>query len=115
MEVNCYVCHSPTAGHDERIAPPMIAVKKHYLTEGVTKEQFIKNIEGFIENPNVDDAKMYGAVNRFGVMPKANYSEGIIAQIADYIYDFELEEPEWFQDHFNKGKSKGEGRGKRKH
>ena len=28
METNCYVCHSPTASHDNRIGPPMVAIKK---------------------------------------------------------------------------------------
>ena len=32
METNCYVCHSPTASMEDRIGPPMIAVKKHYIS-----------------------------------------------------------------------------------
>ena len=111
LEVNCYVCHSPSAGHDDRIAPPMIAVKKHYLTEGVTKEEFIKSIQDFMKNPNADDAKMFGAVKRFGVMPKASYPEETITQIADYIYDNDIEQPEWFDEHFDQGKGKGKGQG----
>lgn len=109
MEINCNVCHSPTASHDSRIAPPMIAVKKHYLNEGITKKEFIKSIQSFMKNPNESDSKMPGAVRRFGVMPKANYPEATITLIAEYIYDYEIEQPEWFEDHFKQGHGKGNG------
>jgi len=32
LETNCYSCHSPDAGHESRIAPPMAAIKKHYTS-----------------------------------------------------------------------------------
>lgn len=114
MEINCYVCHSPTASHDDRIAPPMIAVKEHYLSEGTTKKEFIKSIQNFMKNPNEDDSKMPGAVRRFGVMPKANYPEATITLIAEYIHDYEIEQPEWFEDHFEQGQGHGNGKGKGK-
>lgn len=112
LKINCYVCHSPTASEEDRIAPPMIAVKKHYLMGGISKEDFIKSIQDFMKNPNAEDAKMYGAVKRFGVMPKANYPEGTITQIADYIYDNDIEQPEWFEEHFKQGHGQGKGHGK---
>ena len=113
MEINCYVCHRPSERHDNRIAPPMIAIKKHYINDDTSKEQFIKTIQTWIKNPNKDDAKMYGAVRRFGVMPKTPFPEATIQQIADYMFDNNIEQPEWFEDHFNeeKGKRKGQGKG----
>ncbi len=113
MEINCYVCHSPTTNQGDRVGPPMIAIKKHYISDDTTKEEFIKNIQDWIKNPNENDAKMFGAVRRFGVMPKTLYPEETIAQIADYVFDNDIEQPEWFEDHFNeeKGKHKGEGKG----
>lgn len=114
METNCYVCHSPTASHDDRIGPPMIAIKKHYIDDETTKEQFIADMKAWIKNPNETDAKMRGAVRRFGVMPKQAFPEETIEKIADYMYDFEIDQPEWFEDHFNeeKGKHNGNGQGK---
>ena len=113
METNCYACHSPSASHDDRIAPPMIAIKKHYINDETTKEEFIAAMQTWIKNPIEDDAKMFGAVNRFGVMPKTPYSEETIKQIADYMFDFDIEQPEWFEAHFNqeKGKRNGQGMG----
>lgn len=114
METNCYVCHSPTASHDDRIAPPMVAIKKHYIDDKTTKEEFIADMKAWIKNPNETDAKMRGAVRRFGVMPKQVFPEETIEKIADYMYDFEIDQPEWFEDHFNeeKGKHNGNGQGK---
>ncbi len=112
MEVNCYVCHSPTASHDDRIAPPMVAIKKHYLGEDITKAEFIRDILSYVENPNETDSRMPGAVRRFGVMPKANYPEKTVEQIADYIYHYDIEQPEWFDDHVKEQMGKGQGHGK---
>ncbi len=120
METNCYVCHSPTASHDDRIGPPMIAIKRHYIDSNTTKEEFIASMQAWIKNPNEADAKMTGAVRRFGVMPKTPYPEATIEKIAEYMYDFEIDQPDWFEDHFNemnpgvRGKGMGKGRGQGK-
>jgi cytochrome c2 len=104
MEANCYVCHSPSASHDDRIGPPMIAIKKHYLNQGITKDQFTEAMQAWIKNPNAEDAKMFGAVKRFGVMPKQSFPEKTIKQIADYMFDYDIEQPKWFESHFNNRK-----------
>ena len=116
METNCYICHSPSATEENRIGPPMIAIKKHYINDTTTKEEFVASMQEWIKNPNEEDARMYGAVKRFGVMPKQAFPEETIAKIADYMFDFEIEQPEWFEDHFNNknGKHKGQGMGKGK-
>ncbi|WP_178988682.1 c-type heme family protein [Winogradskyella schleiferi] len=111
METNCYICHSPTATEDIRIGPPMIAIKKHYKNDNTTKEEFIASMQAWIKNPNEEDARMFGAVKRFGVMPKQAFPEETIAQISEYMYDFEIEQPEWFEAHFNKERGNGQGMG----
>ncbi len=86
-ETLCYTCHSPNAEHDTRLAPPMMAVKKHYIKGTTSQEEFTENLKSWVANPNEADAKMFGAVKRFGVMPKANFNEQDIDQIADYLYN----------------------------
>ena len=101
METNCYLCHSPNASENEgRVAPPMIAVKSRYLMDYKSKEEFVKAIVNFAENPNEDDAKMFGAVKKFGVMPKQVIPHNSIAQIADFMYEYQIEEPSWFKAHW---------------
>ncbi|PWK18512.1 c-type heme family protein [Xanthomarina spongicola] len=114
METNCYLCHSPTATMEDRIGPPMIAIKKHYISDNITKEEFIADIQKWILNPNEADAKMVGAVKKFGVMPKTPYPEETINQIADYMFNNDIEQPEWFEDHFNEERGMGKGKGKGK-
>ena len=111
LETQCYICHSPVLKHDDRVAPPMIAIKKHYINDDVSKEEFIKSMQNWIKNPTKENAKMFGAVRRFGLMPKQAYPEETIKQIADYLYDNEIEKPEWFDEHHNKEKGKGRGKG----
>ncbi len=100
MENNCYVCHNPKTAEDAMIAPPMVAVKMHYISEGTSKEEFIGAMVEWAKNPSEEKSKMPGAVKKFGLMPYQFYPEETIVQIADYMFDNEIEEPEWFDAHY---------------
>ncbi|WP_281778149.1 c-type heme family protein [Croceibacter atlanticus] len=110
METKCYVCHNPSTDHDSRIAPPMVAIKSHYLNDDTSKDEFINSVWNFVEQPSKDKTKMRGAVKRFGVMPYQPFSEEDIKLISDYMYDFEIDEPAWFKEHIEE-----ESNGKMKH
>ena len=47
MLQNCYTCHNPETAEDNRLAPPMIAVKRHYLDASDSKEEFIAAFTAF--------------------------------------------------------------------
>ncbi len=111
MEDKCYICHDATTSEDNRLAPPMIAVKMHYLKGGATKNEFINDFLDWSRKPTLEKSKMRGAVKRFGVMPYLSYPEEEIKQIADYIYDNEIDQPEWFEEHYKKNHGKGKGMG----
>lgn len=107
METHCYVCHSPNAAENEgRIAPPMVAIKAHYMENDASKEKFVAEIVAFTTHPTEDKAKLNGAVKRFGVMPSQKFPEGVVEQIAEFMYEYQIEEPSWFNDHW---KDKGFG------
>jgi mono/diheme cytochrome c family protein len=101
LSTGCYVCHSPTAPENGRLAPPMEAVKRRYSMAEKTEADFVKAIVGFASNPTMDASRMPGAVNQFGVMPPLAYSEAELTAIATYIYRNELPKPDWFEDHYN--------------
>lgn len=116
METKCYVCHNPSTNHDGRIAPPMVAIKSHYLTDATTKEEFADAIREFVQQPSEENSKMRGAVRRFGVMPYQPFNEEEIRQIADYMYEYKIDEPEWFKKHIEEesnGKMKYRNDGKK--
>jgi len=102
METHCYLCHSPIANENQgRIAPPMVAIKARYIDrEGYNKAEFIENVKAFVANPTEDKALMYGAVKKHGLMPKQAFPEGSIEKIAAFMYDYQIEEPEWFKAHW---------------
>src|SRR5690606_1629155 len=92
MQQQCNHCHSPTAGETSgRIAPPMIAVKAHYLEKYPERSAFIDAIKRFTEKPSIENALLENAVKRFGLMPYQKYSEESIEAIAAYLYDYKIE------------------------
>lgn len=106
LEQRCLFCHNPSASEQSRIAPPMIAIKAHYLNEESTKESFFNDIKIFLDKPKVDNAKLKGAVRRFGLMPYQKINEQDLRLITDYLFSHKIEEPEWFKSHWDKKHSK---------
>tara|TARA_R110000868_G_scaffold145181_4_gene365257 strand:+ start:34189 stop:35175 length:987 start_codon:yes stop_codon:yes gene_type:complete len=107
METKCYVCHNPNASENTRIAPPMIAVKKHYIDENTTEDEFIRAIIAWTNKPAIENSKMPGAIRRFGIMPYQSYSEKDLREIASYMYAYTIDQPEWFEEHFEQEKNRG--------
>ena len=101
FKTNCYACHNPSApSHDAIVAPPMAAIKHRYSREFQSKNAFVEAIINFTTEPSPEKARMKGALRRFNVMPKPVTSEADIRKIAAYIYENDIEEPEWFAEHF---------------
>lgn len=123
MKENCYVCHNPnTKSHDDLLAPPFKGVKMHYMREYDTKEGFVNAVVEWVQHPSEDKALMKGAVDKFKVMPPLPLETSEIEKIANYIYENEVEQPEWMPEHMKemqgkgmmKGMGKGNGNGKHK-
>ncbi|SDQ19498.1 c-type heme family protein [Flagellimonas zhangzhouensis] len=101
MEAKCYLCHNPEVPENgQRIAPPMIAVKAHYLDVFKTKADFVQGVVDFVKAPSEDNTQMRGAVRRFGIMPTQQFPEEEIKKIAEYMYEYQIAEPEWFKAHW---------------
>ena len=77
--------------------------KMHYLRAYDTKEEFVDAMVNWIQNPDEQNALMPGAVKRFKVMPKLPLPTEDLEKIASYIYDNNIEEPVWMEEHM-KGK-----------
>ncbi len=119
LKTKCYICHSvDSKSHDNIIAPPMVAVKKRYLRIYDDKQSFVNAFSEWSVDPKKENAIMRGAVAQFNVMPNQNFTDEEIRKIATYIFDNELEYPEWFESHeesmHGKGMGRGNGRGMRR-
>lgn len=113
MKNNCYACHNPNAtSHDDILAPPFKAVKMHYIREYDNKKDFVDSMVNWVQNPEEDKALMFGAVKRFKIMPKMPLPNEDLEKIAEYIYDNDVEEPEWMEEHMKEHKKEKMGKGK---
>ena len=108
LKTNCFSCHSPSASIENRLAPPMIAIKKHYITEGVSQKDFVAMASDFIKKPTVEKSKMPQAVKRFSIMPAMTFDEKQLKKMLEYIYDADIEAPSWFEEHFKGERAKYE-------
>ncbi len=99
-KVQCYACHNPNSpSHDEIIAPPLAAVKMRYGRQYKTEVEFVDAIVEWVMDPQESRSLMRGAVVKFKTMPKQPFKEDEIRKIAMYIYNSQLEEPDWFDAH----------------
>ncbi len=101
MESLCISCHNSTATKENRLAPPMAAVKIHYLEKHPQKQDFINAVISFVNAPEKNKALMKGAVKKFGIMPKLNYEHKKLEEIAEYLYHHDPPKPDWFDEHHN--------------
>lgn len=105
----CSACHGMTGGMDmsQRIAPPIIAVKMHYIETHKEQESFVKAISDWVASPDKSKTLMPGAIRRFNLMPAIPVADGDAKKIATYMFKGELDKPEGFDQHYQQrhGKS----------
>jgi len=96
----CVSCHSPRGNHENRVAPPFFAIKKHYMDSETSLQDFKHSIVAFVSSPSTERSKMPGAVERFGLMPNMGYSREDLESIAAYLYLADMDTPDWFESHY---------------
>ncbi|MBV1931164.1 MAG: hypothetical protein KUG71_05555 [Porticoccaceae bacterium] len=79
--------HGAKEGHANRLAPPMMMVKKHYLMAYPEKQVFVQKVADWVAAPDQNSARLSHAVERFGLMPPQAIDEASREQIAEYIFD----------------------------
>jgi len=85
----------------------MAAIKWRYKKQYNNKADFVEGVVAWGLNPTEETALMKGAVKEFNIMPKPATKEADIKTIAAFMYDNELEQPEWFAEHFKKMHGEG--------
>lgn len=103
-KTHCSACHGSTGGMDmsKRLAPPVIAVRMHYIGSYPDKDSFIMAVADWLEIQDESKSLMRGAIRRFNLMPPVYVSRQNAEKIASYIYEGELEKPAGFDEHVQK-------------
>ncbi|MCK4866277.1 MAG: cytochrome c [Gammaproteobacteria bacterium] len=112
FQASCASCHGTAGGMDmnKRVAPPIVAVRMHYISTYADKDSFVMAVADWVENRDADNSMMRGAIRRFGLMPAVKVTRNEAEKIAAYIYDGDIEKPEGFQQHFEERHGKKKNR-----
>ena len=107
----CSACHGVAGGMDmsQRVAPPVFAVRMHYLRPYPDRSEFIAAVADWVEKPDESKTLMPGAVRKFKLMPPVSVSRKDAEVIAAYIYEGDLESPEGFDRHYEEMHGKPPG------
>jgi len=129
FQTNCTACHVTAHTEDESkmLAPPIMGAVKHVKEKFGSKEEAVKFMVDYIQNPSKEKAACEShSIEKFGVMPsqKGVVSPEDIEKIASYIYDTypngggKGQGKKGGCDHDDKGQgqdmNKGQGRGQGK-
>ena len=112
-KTNCAACHGATGGMDfnKRIAPPIAAVRMHYIKTYSDEDSFVQAVAGWVEKQDEEKSMMRGAIRKFNIMPPVNVANEDAEKIAAYIFAGNIEQPEGFKEHVEKEHGK-QGKGK---
>ena len=97
----CSSCHGLSGGMDmsQRVAPPIAAVRFHYIGSYPDKTAFVTAITNWVEKQDENRSLMPGAIRRFNIMPPISISREDTQKIASYIYEGNIEKPAGFDKH----------------
>ena len=98
----CSACHGNTGGMDmnKRVAPPVIAVRMHYIGPYPDKASFVAAVTSWVEKPDADKTFMPGAIRKFNIMPPVAVAREDAQKIAAYIYEGDVDKPAGFDKHY---------------
>jgi mono/diheme cytochrome c family protein len=98
FEKYCIACHQIQG--PPKIAPPVFGVINHVKGAYPEREAFVRRIVEWVDNPSPNNTLMPGAVRRFGIMPKLNYPKEDVRKIAEFLYDYRVDLPQWYIKHY---------------
>ncbi len=99
---HCGACHGATAQGQRRIAPPIFAVKNHYMAVHDEELTFVDAINAWVANPEEERSLMKGAIRHFNLMPKIPVAEDDVTKIAEYIFSDKVAIPEAYRKHYER-------------
>ncbi len=108
----CTACHGANVGGmdmNKRIAPPIAAVRLHYIGTHADEASFVQAVSSWVEKQDPSKSLMRGAINKFRIMPPIVVPKEDAIKIAQYIYAGNIEKPAGFKEHVEEMHGKGMG------
>lgn len=102
FKANCAACHGATVGGmdmSKRIAPPIAAVRMHYIDTYPDEASFVQAVSSWVEKQDENKSLMRGAIQKFKIMPPLAVAQEDAKKIAAFIYSGDIEKPEGFEEH----------------
>ena len=84
---------------NKRVAPPIAAVRQHYIGPYPDKTSFVAAVANWVEKQDENKTLMRGAIRRFNIMPSISIAREDAEKIASYIYEGDIEKPAGFDEH----------------
>lgn len=97
---HCGSCHGQSQSAEDRTAPPMVAVKDHYLRVHADEASFVSALSAWVVERSADTSLMPGAISRFGLMPAVDISQQDLVAIAEFVFEEEMMKPGWYAKHY---------------
>jgi len=99
---HCNSCHGDAGGMDmsKRVAPPIFAVRRHYIGSYPDEMSFINAVADWVETRDIQTSLMFGAVRRFNIMPELIIERDKVEKIAAYIYAGDIVTPAAYEQHY---------------
>lgn len=98
----CMSCHKLDRS-EQMVAPPVFAVRHHYIRAYPGRADFIAQVVEWLEEPDPNVSLMPGAMRRFNLMPKQELTSEERENVAAFLYDANFNEPDWYREHFEQG------------
>lgn len=106
LSSNCFACHNPNPDLITRVAPTLAEIKIAYKHKYEKQDEFSKAILEYMNDPKKENTLMNDAVEKYGVMPKMNFTQEDLKQIAAYLYSSEIEKEGWYKNVYPEEKQK---------
>ena len=100
MATHCLICHRvDDLTIDEMLAPPLWAVRAHYLAEYPEPQTFVNAVTAFVIDPQADRSLLPYAVEHYGLKAPVSLDEEKIRAVAWAIYAGQVERPVWAREY----------------
>ncbi len=85
---NCATCHHLKKASS---APTINQIRTRYLNAFPKKEDFVDYMSNWVANPKKESSLMLDMILKYGLMPQLAFEKETLREIAEYIYDGNIE------------------------